>query len=106
MDILKIMTVYNRLCEDDKRLEQLEFLVGSDKERQLILLLHRSNQKHRQELISYVQKQFPEIPSDVARWTDADFSAWFELLLEYPVFWLNKQETLIGFLWLLDTKDL
>ena len=104
MDILKIRTVYNQLFEDNKHLEQLEILVGSDKERQFIQSLHRSNQKYRQELIFYVQKQFPEISSDVIRWTDDDFSAWFKLLLEYPVFWFNKQEALIGFLWLLDTK--
>lgn len=104
MDILKVKAVYKRLCDDDKHLEQLEILVGSDKERQLIQSLHRSNQRYRQELIAYIQKQFPEIPSDVVRWREEDFSAWFELLLEYPVFWLNKQESLIGFLWLLDSK--
>jgi hypothetical protein len=104
MDILKIKTIYQRLCEDAKSLERLEILFDSDKEREIIRQLQRSNQNYRQELIASIQKQFPEMTTDVRCWTDEELSCWFNLLIEYPVFWLGKEGTLIAFLWLLDIK--
>ena len=68
------------------------------------LILH--NRQYQDKLVSLVQNNFPATAADVADWSKKEWSDWLDLLREYPIFWLDKQENLIGLFWSLDGKGI
>lgn len=66
--------------------------------------LIQHNHEYRQRLVALVQDNFPVTANDIRKWSVEEFECWLKLLIECPVFWQGKEETLLGLLWTLDSK--
>ena len=105
--ILDLIKDYKLLQEDYDLLQSVyKKMVKSLLETSDIEDLIQHNQQYRDRLVSLVRNNFPATATDVADWSKKEWSNWLDLLREYPIFWQEKQENLIGLFWSLDSKGI
>lgn len=86
-----LLAVYKRMCAEHLDTTDVKALIAH-------------NHKYCDKIVLMVRKNFPATASEISDWSDEEVRGWLRFLLEYTVFWSEKQETLIGLLWSLDIK--